>query len=140
MKFKKEKVKLIFYWIMTVWGAFGISFGGICQLIEHQQTLATFSHLGYPAYFAKITGVWKVLAAIAILIPRYPVLKEWAYAGMFFLLTGAAISHVFAGDPFFDMQFAIFPSLFMLAIVTASYVLRPDDRRLPGTKFWKKFI
>jgi hypothetical protein len=138
MKFKKEKVKIWAYWVFTVWGLGFLGISGLCQLAEYEQAMMTFSHLGYPAYFAKITGIWKVAAAVVALIPGCLLLKEWAYAGLFFLLTGAMASHIFAGDPFFGQPFAIFPALFSLILVSISWVLRPDNRRLPGTKPWKR--
>ena len=88
--------------------------------------LKTLAHLGYPAYFSTILGAWKLLGAIAIVAPRYPRLKEWAYAGFFFDLTAAAISHAFVGDGVGD----ILAPLGFLALVAASWALRPASRRL----------
>ena len=86
------KTRNIAYWTTTVLVAFFMS-GGIAQVMQVKATLDGFVHiLGYPPYFVAILGVWKVLGAIAILVPRFPRLKEWAYAGIFFDLTGAALS------------------------------------------------
>src|SRR5258705_7769834 len=82
--------------------------------------------LGYPAYFVSILGVWKVLGGVAVLAPRFPTLKEWAYAGMLFDLTGAAASHAALGDP----AGKIATPLIILGIVTAWWALRPESRKL----------
>jgi len=84
------------------------------------------SHLGYPVYFAALLGVWKILGGLAILAPRMPRLKEWAYAGMFFDLTGAAVSHGSVGDP----PARILTPLAILVLVIASWALRPKSRVL----------
>ncbi len=84
--------------------------------------------LGYPAYFVIILGVWKVLGGIAVLVPGVPRLKEWAYAGMFFDLTGAAASHAAVGDP----AAKIATPLILVVIVAASWALRPESRKLRG--------
>jgi uncharacterized membrane protein YphA (DoxX/SURF4 family) len=81
-------------------------------------------------YFATILGIWKLLGAIVIVIPRFPRLKEWAYAGFFFDLTGAAASHAFSGDgPALIAQ----PLLF-LALVIPWWALRPSSRKLMAQK------
>lgn len=83
--------------------------------------------LGYPAYLMALIGVWKVLAVIALLIPKYPLLKEWAYAGVVFLMTGALYSHVAAHDPVVE----IFPGLLLVILAVVSWYLRPESRRVP---------
>jgi len=85
------------FWICTALVAFFMISGGLANVFL-QASIAGFIKLGYPAYFARILGVWKVLGGIAILAPRFPRLKEWAYAGMTFELTGAAITDAVAGD------------------------------------------
>ena len=82
--------------------------------------------LGYPLYFPRILGAWKLLAAVALLAPGFPRVKEWAYAGITFAMTGAFISHIAAGDPVATW----FPPLVVLALALGSYALRPADRRL----------
>ncbi len=89
------------------------------------------THLGYPVYFTTILGVWKVLGGIVVLAPRLARLKEWAYAGMLFDLTGATASHAAVGDPVAK----IVTPLVILGIVMASWSLRPESRRLPGPTF-----
>ena len=78
---------------------FALTAIGASDLLHAPPMMAGLKHLGYPAYFATILGIWKLLGSAAILSPRHPRLKEWAYAGVFFTLTGAAVSHAVSGDP-----------------------------------------
>jgi hypothetical protein len=121
-----EKRKLIWYWIITAILSFCIFFGGLAQAMQAKGVVEGFKPLGYPRYFISIIGVWKVLGIIAILIPRFPLLKEWAYAGIFFAMTGAVISHIASDD--------IHPQIiapFVLAVFTVlSWYLRPANRRI----------
>jgi hypothetical protein len=86
------------------------------------------THLGYPIYFLTILGVWKLLGVVAVLIPKFPLLKEWAYAGFFFAMTGAAFSHVAVSDPMGELV----PSLFLLVLTVVSWSFRPADRKIPA--------
>ena len=122
----KEKAKIIAYWVTTIFGPASFVIGGYLHIARDAQIMATLAHLGYPNYFATILGVWKLLGAIAVVIPRFPRLKEWAYAGFFFDLTGAAASRVFVGDAVAD----IVAPLGFLVLVAASWALRPESRRL----------
>ena len=121
-----EKRKIIWYWIITVLLSFCIFSGGLAQTLQLKQTIEGFKPLGYPTYFISIIGVWKVLGVIAILIPGFKLLKEWAYAGIFFTMTGAVISHIASND--------VHPQIiapFVLAIFTGlSWYLRPADRKI----------
>ncbi len=84
------KTKSIVYWVTTIFVALCIGSGGVAQVAHLQQNVDGFTRvLGYPLYFVTVLGVWKVLGAIAILVPRFPRLKEWAYAGIFFDLMQA---------------------------------------------------
>jgi uncharacterized membrane protein len=83
------------------------------------------AHLGYPAYFAVILGIWKVLGAVAVLVPRFPRLKEWAYAGMFFCMTRAAASHLAVDDP----AGTLLAPIVFTGLMGASWLLRPPARR-----------
>jgi uncharacterized membrane protein YphA (DoxX/SURF4 family) len=124
------KMKTIGYWVTTAIIAFVLLSGGAAELAHRRETVEGMAHLGYPLYFTLILGVWKVLGGIALLAPRFPRLKEWAYAGAFFDLTGAAVSHAASGD---DMAHLIWPLVFA-ALTMASWALRPQSRTL-GTLF-----
>jgi hypothetical protein len=124
------KAKNVAYWITTVLVAFFIGGGGLAQVARVPGTVDGFVHiLHYPAYFVTILGVWKVLGVIAILVPRFPRLKEWAYAGIFFDLTGAAASSASVGV-FGAYAFHILAPLIIACIAVASWALRPPSRRI----------
>lgn len=114
------------YWATTGLVAFAFLSGGVMDLARGPAVVAGMQALGYPAYVATILGAWKLLGAAAILAPRFPRLKEWAYAGILFDLTGAAASHAFAGDP----AGKIVTPLVLLGLAAASWALRPEARRL----------
>jgi hypothetical protein len=100
--------------------------GGLAQLLQAKWNADGFIHLGYPLYFMSLLGTWKVLGVIALLIPGRPLLKEWAYAGFFFLMTGAVVSHLASGD---GVNGVFFQSMFVVLIVLSWY-LRPADRKI----------
>ncbi|HEY0056576.1 MAG TPA: DoxX family protein [Pedobacter sp.] len=116
----------IIYWIATVWLAFGMLSSAIVQLIKTKEEVDMFNHLGYPEYFLTILGVWKVLGVFVMFIPRYPLLKEWAYAGFFFVMSGAVFSHVASGDDVKDL----FGPVLLLVLTVVSWYFRPTDRKL----------
>lgn len=116
----------IIYWIATAWLSLGMLSTGIVQLLQMEEEVASMENLGYPIYLLTILGIWKVLGVIAILIPKYPLLKEWAYAGFFFVMTGALISHLIIGD---DPINLFGPALLLLLIITSWY-FRPTSRTL----------
>ena len=118
--------RTIAFWVTTIFGPASFVIGGYLHLTRDPQVMATLAHLGYPVYFATIMGVWKLLGAIAIVVPGIPRLKEWAYAGFFFDLTGAAATRAFVGDSAAD----ILAPLVFLALVAASWALRPASRAL----------
>ena len=89
------------------------------------------THLGYPIYFLTILGVWKILGVAAVLIPKFPLLKEWAYAGFFFVMSGAMISHIFIGDPASEL----IPSLLLLILTLISWYFRPASRKIIFANF-----
>jgi uncharacterized membrane protein YphA (DoxX/SURF4 family) len=122
------KWKSISYWVITGMVAFFIGSGGVAELARVPGNIEGLVHLGYPAYFVTIIGFWKVLGAIAILVPRFPRLKEWAYAGIFFNMTGAAATVVFVGAAPWHM----IVDLVLTALTVASWALRPPSRRLEG--------
>jgi uncharacterized membrane protein YphA (DoxX/SURF4 family) len=123
---KRERIKTTAYWVTTILGPASFVIGGVIGLSHNAESLRELAHLGYPAYFSTILGAWKLLGAIAIVAPRLPRLKEWAYAGFFFDLTSAAISHASVGDGVGD----ILTPLVFLALVAASWGLRPESRKL----------
>lgn len=122
----KTKTKTIGYWAATGLASLAFLSGGIMDLTHPPDLTAGMAHLGYPAYFMTILGTWKVLGAIAILLPRFPRVKEWAYAGMLFDLSGAAASHAMSGDP----AGKVITPLVILGVVAASYALRPKSRQM----------
>lgn len=124
------KTETIGYWAATGLAAFAFAFGGAMDIARGADVQAGLAHLGYPAYFALILGVWKVLGAVALVVPRFPRLKEWAYAGIVFDLTGAAASHAAVGDA---VAKVVVP-LVLLGIVAASWALRPQSRVLKGSE------
>lgn len=114
------------YWTTTTLIALAFLSGGAAYLFRADVPLRGMAELGYPAYFVTILGIWKVLGGLAILAPRLPRLKEWAYAGIAFDLTGAAFSHAAVGQP----AVKVIVPLVLLGIAAASWALRPASRRL----------
>jgi uncharacterized membrane protein YphA (DoxX/SURF4 family) len=119
------KARNIIYWVATLWLALGMASTGIVQLLQMDEELDAMLKLGYPKYFLTLLGAWKILGVVAILLPRLPLLKEWAYAGFFFSMTGALFSHIATGNPM-----EIFPSLLLLTLTILSWHFRPADRRI----------
>jgi uncharacterized membrane protein YphA (DoxX/SURF4 family) len=120
------RARTVGYWITTIVIAFAFLSGGAAYLARQHDTVEGMTHLGYPLYFLTLLGLWKLLGGIALLVPRFPRLKEWAYAGIFFDLTGATWSHAAAGD---DLRHVVVP-LVLAAILIASWALRPPSRVL----------
>jgi DoxX-like family len=116
----------IIYWISTIWLALGMLSTAIVQLIKLKEEVASITQLGYPIYFLTILGVWKILGIVAVLIPKFPLLKEWAYAGFFFAMSGATLSHIASGNPLIK----ILPSLLLLILTVVSWYFRPLDRKI----------
>jgi uncharacterized membrane protein YphA (DoxX/SURF4 family) len=116
----------IIYWIATIWLALGMTSTGIFQIIKLEDAVKKMLEWGFPSYFLTIIGVWKILGVIAILIPKFPLLKEWAYAGFFFLMTGAIFTHFAVGDNLIEF---FGPSL-LLVLTIVSWYFRPDNRKL----------
>jgi uncharacterized membrane protein YphA (DoxX/SURF4 family) len=127
------KPKVIGYWVTTAIIEFELLVGGITDLVHGRAVLVAgppvadiLAQLGYPVYLLTILGIWKLLAGIALVAPRFPRLKEWAYAGVFFEMTGAAASWIAIGDN--TGQF-IAPLIFTV-FAMASWALRPPARIL----------
>jgi uncharacterized membrane protein YphA (DoxX/SURF4 family) len=104
--------------------------GGVAHLLHVQSSVDGFVHLGYPLHFVTLLGIWKVLGALALLAPKLPRLKEWAYAGIVFDLTGAAFAWAAVGDETGGSASHIIAPLVLLALAATSWALRPASRRL----------
>ena len=120
------KTKKIIYWVATLWLALGMVSTGVVQLMWMKDDVDRMAHLGYPTYLLTMLGIWKLLGVVAVLIPGYPLLKEWAYAGFFFAMSGAAISHIIMRDPFSELA----PSLLLLTLTIVSWYFRPESRKV----------
>jgi uncharacterized membrane protein YphA (DoxX/SURF4 family) len=118
--------RIILYWLATAFVGGNSVIAGAMDVLRMQPLFGLLLHLGYPAYFATILGVWKVLGGLALLAPRAPRLKEWAYAGLFIDFTAAAVSHLAMGDGAAQVAGPVMSTLFL----AASWTLRPPSRRL----------
>ena len=116
----------IIYWIATIWLALGMLSTAIVQVLQTKEEVELMTRLGYPAYLLTIIGLWKVLGVVAVLIPKYPLVKEWAYAGFFFAMSGAIISHLMVGDEAKE----IFGPTLLLLLTVVSWYFRPAERKL----------
>ena len=125
----KKRNKII-YWIATIWLSLGMLSTGVVQLFKLKGdgtgSVDSMTDLGYPAYVVTILGIWKILGVVALLIPKLPLLKEWAYAGFFFMMSGAVFTHLAAGNAISE----IFPSLLLLILTVVSWYFRPAERKL----------
>ncbi|MEO5778046.1 MAG: DoxX family protein [Flavobacterium sp.] len=124
--FKGQKIA---YWIVTGFISLVLLNGGIQDAFKQPPYITWLRNMGYPDYFAIVIGVWKVLGVIALLIPGFLLVKEWAYAGFVFLLSGAIISHSVISE------IPIFQGI-MLILIVLSWYLRPSSRRIqsPGSQ------
>jgi DoxX-like family len=123
-----NRIRTIAFWATTFVVVFELTAGSVWNLLQIEWVRVQLNHLGYPPYFIYINGVWQVGGAAAIIAPRFPRLKEWAYAGSLFHFSGAVASHLLAGDG----SEVWLPPLVFLMFVIASWALRPADRRLPN--------
>ena len=121
----KKRDKII-YWVATLWLSLGMVSTGIVQFLKVQEEVDLFNRLGYPLYFLTILSIWKFLGVIAVLIPKFPLLKEWAYAGFFFAMSGALVSHIASGNSMKEM----FGPLLLIILTVVSWYFRPADRRV----------
>jgi hypothetical protein len=121
----KKRNKII-YWVSTLWLALGMASTGIVQLLHVKEEVEVILSLGYSTDFLTMLGVWKLLGVVAVLIPRFALLKEWAYAGFFFAMSGAIYSHIIAGHPIGQVA----PPLLLLVLTIVSWYFRPAHRRL----------
>ena len=125
---KNKKVKTILYWIFTGLLSFELFYGALWDLniLNKGYVYETLKHLGYPLYLADVLAIAKLIAVIIIIIPKFLLLKEWAYTGVLILFVGAVASHIFSGDTAAQYGFAM-----GFAVITLlSYLLRPHSRKL----------
>jgi hypothetical protein len=120
---KRNKIS---YWVATLWLALGMLSTGIVQVLKMKEEVDMMVHLGYPVYFLTIIGVWKILGVTAILIPKFPLLKEWTYAGFFFAMSGAIFSHLASGDGAKEF----FGPTLLLVLIVISWYFRPAERKV----------
>ena len=125
------KAGKIIYWIATAWLSLGMLSTGIVQLLHVKDEVAFILELGYPVYFLTILGASKILGVVAVLIPGYPLLKEWAYAGFFFTMAGAIFSHLLAGNSLQEIA----PPLLLLVLTVVSWYFRPVDRKVIAVNY-----
>ena len=127
------KTKIITYWAVTTLMALETLVGGVADVVHGKAILVAgppvadiVTHLGYPLYFLRIIGGWKLAGGIVLLIPGYPRLKEWAYAGIFFELSGAVASWLAQEH---NMEEAVAPMI-LAVVALVSWALRPQHRLL----------
>jgi uncharacterized membrane protein YphA (DoxX/SURF4 family) len=121
-----SKTKIIIYWIATIWLSLGMLSTGIVQLLKLKTEVDMMVHLGYPLYFLTILGIWKILGVVAVLIPKFPLVKEWAYAGFFIAMSGAIFSHLCIGDGAKEF----FGPTLLLVLTVVSWYYRPESRKV----------
>lgn len=126
----KKRDKII-YWVATIWLSLGMLSTGIVQLIKMEEEVDKMSILGYPSYFLTIIGIWKILGVIAVLVPKFPLVKEWAYAGFFFLMSGAIFTHLAVAD---GLNNYFGPGL-LLILTVVSWYFRPANRNILKGKY-----
>ena len=125
-----SRSRIIAYWVTTALIVSELALGGVWDILRVPQVRGLIERLGYPLYFLVILGLWKLLGAVALVIPRFPRLKEWAYAGVLFDLTGAVASLLASG--LVDAGTLAYP-ITMTGVAVTSWALRPPSRRLgPG--------
>ncbi|SMC80232.1 DoxX family protein [Moheibacter sediminis] len=125
----RKKNKII-YWVVTIFLSIGMLAGGVQQILQIGGYNEIVTKLGYPLYLLSIIGTWKILGVVIILIPKFPLYKEWAYAGFFFVMSGATISHLIVGQAFSEAL----PSLILLTVTVLSWYFRPADRKINFNK------
>jgi len=101
-----KKINII-YWISTIVFAILMLFSSVPDLLHAPEAIAFMTHLGYPLYFTMFISVMKILGVIAILIPGFPRIKEWAYAGLAYDLIGALYSNIVVGPVSAQMLFML---------------------------------
>lgn len=117
------------YWLCTGLVAFFIGSGGLAYALQVPDVVQGAVALGFPVHFVVLLGVWKVLGALVIVLPRLPLMKEWAYAGILIDLTGAASATIATGSEWWHAG----APLSIGVLLAVSWALRPESRRLPVT-------
>lgn len=118
---KTTKSRKVLYWLATSLASLVLTAIGVSDIVHIPSVIEGLTKLGYPVYFAMIIGVWQLLGVTALLVPGFSRLKEWAYAGFFFTLTGASVSHAISGD---SVGHILFP-LLLLSVLAVSWALLP---------------
>jgi len=121
-----KKRDRITFWIATAWLCLGMLSTGIVQILKTKEEVDLFTHLGYPVYFLTLLAICKFLGVIVVLLPKAALLKEWAYAGFFFAMAGAFVSHIELGDSLSKTL----PPVLLLVLTVISWYFRPADRKL----------
>ncbi|WP_294818193.1 DoxX family protein [uncultured Flavobacterium sp.] len=121
-----SKTDKIIYWVATIWLALGMLSTGIVQLLQVEEEAVMIQRLGYPGYIMPLLGVWKILGVIIILMPKTAVVKEWAYAGFFFAMSGAIVSHIAIGDGVLELLGPIL----LIILTVVSWHFRPEERKV----------
>lgn len=122
------KSNKIIYWIATIWLSLGMLSTAVVQFLKTkggQGGVDMITHLGYPVYLLTIISIWKILGVVAVLAPKTPLIKEWAYAGFTFIMSGAFFSHIALRDSTTEL----IPSLLLLVLTLISWYFRPADRK-----------
>ena len=127
----QSRTRTVWYWVTTICLVSGVLSGGIGELTRSWGTMETVTILGYPAYVLTIIGAWKVAGSVVLLAPGLGRAKEWAYAGVFINMTGAAASHAFSND-FGPGAYHVITTLFLAALAVISWALRPPSRVWSG--------
>jgi hypothetical protein len=125
-RISSAQIRVVAYWTTTAALAAECFVGGVMGALRLQPFKGVVTHLGYPPYFMTVLGVCYVSAGVVLLAPRLPLVKEWAYAGLIFIYTGATASHIWVGD---DAKTLVGP-LILVGITVVSWTLRPRRRRL----------
>jgi hypothetical protein len=129
---KDSKVRTIVYWISTLWMCLGMTATGIAQWVQPAELLVQMNALGIPRYLLGLIAVLKIMGVVVLLLPRLRLLKEWAYAGCFFLMIGALYVHA-ANQDQFSSYFG--PGL-LLVLTFTSWYTRPISRRIELQNFF----
>ena len=121
----KKRDKVI-YWVATIWLALGMTSAGVIQLIQLQEEVVIIEALGYPVYILPLLGVLKLLGVVVLLLPKLPLLKEWAYAGFFFNMLGALYSHIMMSAEAMEL----FGPTLLIILLILSWKFRPESKKI----------